>query len=203
MAAVLLRAGRHHEPQGGGHAPPEHIARLAGIYRAPTTPGSCWRPRRTAPAPGHPFSQEKLCPVLALFRGGKRGCRPSADACEILLYEGAGPHLRPSTPEDEAVVRRFAAGRARVRAFSSTRPRRSGGIGAEHGPVPCAHAWLRRGGRQLVVQQHRAARPHQRPPHGVGKRESAEPPQPEAPAQPEPDSALIARLTEEILKKLR
>ena len=28
-------------------------------------------------------------------------------------------------------------------------------------------------------------------------------PQPEAPAQPEPDSALIARLTEEILKKLR
>lgn len=33
--------------------------------------------------------------------------------------------------------------------------------------------------------------------------EKPEPPQPEAPAQPEPDSALIARLTEEILKKLR
>ena len=35
-----------------------------------------------------------------------------------------------------------------------------------------------------------------------GLMEPAEP-QPETPDQPEPDSALIARLTEEILKKLR
>lgn len=105
----------------------------------------CWQTRRR-PGPARPYSREKLCPILGVFRRGGRGT-PSSAASGV-GGRGAG-HTFVLHAKDEAVVRRFAL-TVPVSRFLVNVPARR--IGAGDGPVPRAHARLRRGGRQLVVQ---------------------------------------------------
>ena len=120
--------------------------------------------------------------------------------CEVLAGEGAG-HTFVLHAKDEAVVRRFAL-TVPVSRFLVNVPASLGGIGAETALFPaltlgCGAVGGSSSSNNIgpldLINVRRVAWGNEKP----------EPPQPEAPAQPEPDSALIARLTEEILKKLR
>lgn len=149
--------------------------------------------------PARPYSREKLCPILAFF------VEEDEDTilrriCEVLAGEGAG-HTFVLHAKDEAVVRRFAL-TVPVSRFLVNVPASLGGIGAETALFPaltlgCGAVGGSSSSNNIgpldLINLRRVAWGNEKP----------EPPQPEAPAQPEPDSALIARLTEEILKKLR
>ena len=119
--------------------------------------------------------------------------------CEVLAGEGAG-HTFVLHAKDEAVVRRFAL-TVPVSRFLVNVPASLGGIGAETALFPaltlgCGAVGGSSSSNNIgpldLINLRRVAWGSEKPE-----------PQPEAPAQPEPDSALIARLTEEILKKLR
>ena len=119
--------------------------------------------------------------------------------CEVLAGEGAG-HTFVLHAKDEAVVRRFAL-TVPVSRFLVNVPASLGGIGAETALFPaltlgCGAVGGSSSSNNIgpldLINLRRVAWGSEKPE-----------PQPETPAQPEPDSALIARLTEEILKKLR
>ena len=119
--------------------------------------------------------------------------------CEVLAGEGAG-HTFVLHAKDEAVVRRFAL-TVPVSRFLVNVPASLGGIGAETALFPaltlgCGAVGGSSSSNNIgpldLINLRRVAWGSEKPE-----------PQPEALAQPEPDSALIARLTEEILKKLR
>ena len=119
--------------------------------------------------------------------------------CEVLAGEGAG-HTFVLHAKDEAVVRRFAL-TVPVSRFLVNVPASLGGIGAETALFPaltlgCGAVGGSSSSNNIgpldLINLRRVAWGSEKPE-----------PQPETPDQPEPDSALIARLTEEILKKLR
>ena len=152
----------------------------------------------TEAGPARPYSREKLCPILAFF------VEEDEDTilrriCEVLAGEGAG-HTFVLHAKDEAVVRRFAL-TVPVSRFLVNVPASLGGIGAETALFPaltlgCGAVGGSSSSNNIgpldLINLRRVAWGSEKPE-----------PQPETPAQPEPDSALIARLTEEILKKLR
>ena len=76
---------------------------------------------------GHPFSGEKLCPILALYEVEDEAAALSL-SCAILHHEGSG-HTFSIHAEDEAVVRRFAK-EIPVSRFLVNTPAALGGIGA-------------------------------------------------------------------------
>ena len=94
------------------------------------------------------FPREAL-PRSGVFRRGGRGHHPPPHL-RGAGGRGCGPHVRPACkgrgrrPPLRADRSRFALSRQCARV--ARRHRRG------DGPVPCAHARLRRGGRQLVVQ---------------------------------------------------
>lgn len=130
--------------------------------------------------------------------------RPDAAyADEVVIITNhlvAYPNAPWAIPEDEAVVRRFAL-TVPVSRFLVNVPASLGGIGAETALFPaltlgCGAVGGSSSSNNIgpldLINLRRVAWGSEKPE-----------PQPETPDQPEPDSALIARLTEEILKKLR
>ena len=82
---------------------------------------------------GHPYSNEKLCPILAFYtaKDYRAVCKL---AQEILYYEGAG-HTFSIHTEDDAIVDYFAARVPASRIIVNT-PSALGGIGATTGLMP-------------------------------------------------------------------
>lgn len=124
VAAVLFRANGAMNPRVVGRTAGE-IARLAGI--SVSDGARILLAQEDGAGPGHPFSQEKLCPVLGYFE------EENEDAVlhrsmEILQYEGRG-HTFSIHARDEAVVRRFASV-IPVSRFLVNAPAAQGGIGA-------------------------------------------------------------------------
>lgn len=196
VARLLLRPDGTINPKVVGRTACA-VARMAGVTVPESTP--VLLANETEAGPARPYSREKLCPVLAFF------VEEDEDTilrriCEVLAGEGAG-HTFVLHAKDEAVVRRFAL-TVPVSRFLVNVPASLGGIGAETALFPaltlgCGAVGGSSSSNNIgpldLINLRRVAWGNEKP----------EPPQPEVPAQPEPDSALIARLTEEILKKLR
>lgn len=196
VARLLLRPDGTINPKVVGRTACA-VARMAGVTVPESTP--VLLANETEAGPARPYSREKLCPILAFF------VEEDEDTilrriCEVLAGEGAG-HTFVLHAKDEAVVRRFAL-TVPVSRFLVNVPASLGGIGAETALFPaltlgCGAVGGSSSSNNIgpldLINLRRVAWGNEKP----------EPPQPEAPAQPEPDSALIARLTEEILKKLR
>lgn len=124
VAAVLFRAGGTMNPKAVGRTAGD-IARLAGIS-VPNGTRVLLAPEDGA-GPDHPFSQEKLCPVLGFFEEENEDA-VLRRSIEILRYEGRG-HTFSLHARDEAVVRRFGAA-IPVSRFLVNAPAAQGGIGA-------------------------------------------------------------------------
>jgi len=195
VARLLLRPDGTINPKVVGRTACA-VARMAGVTVPESTP--VLLANETEAGPARPYSREKLCPILAFF------VEEDEDTilrriCEVLAGEGAG-HTFVLHAKDEAVVRRFAL-TVPVSRFLVNVPASLGGIGAETALFPaltlgCGAVGGSSSSNNIgpldLINLRRVAWGSEKPE-----------PQPEAPAQPEPDSALIARLTEEILKKLR
>ncbi len=124
VAAVLFRANGAMSPRVVGRTAVE-IARLSGITVPDDT--RILLAREESAGPGHPFSQEKLCPVLGFFEEENEDA-VLRRSIEILRYEGRG-HTFSLHARDEAVVRRFAEA-IPVSRFLVNAPAAQGGIGA-------------------------------------------------------------------------
>lgn len=195
VARLLLRPDGTINPKVVGRTACA-VARMAGVTVPESTP--VLLANETEAGPARPYSREKLCPILAFF------VEEDEDTilrriCEVLAGEGAG-HTFVLHAKDEAVVRRFAL-TVPVSRFLVNVPASLGGIGAETALFPaltlgCGAVGGSSSSNNIgpldLINLRRVAWGSEKPE-----------PQPEALAQPEPDSALIARLTEEILKKLR
>lgn len=195
VARLLLRPDGTINPKVVGRTACA-VARMAGVTVPESTP--VLLANETEAGPARPYSREKLCPILAFF------VEEDEDTilrriCEVLAGEGAG-HTFVLHAKDEAVVRRFAL-TVPVSRFLVNVPASLGGIGAETALFPaltlgCGAVGGSSSSNNIgpldLINLRRVAWGSERPK-----------PQPETPDQPEPDSALIARLTEEILKKLR
>jgi acyl-CoA reductase-like NAD-dependent aldehyde dehydrogenase len=81
----------------------------------------------------HPYSREKLCPVLGFFveDNWEKACER---ATEILTNEGAG-HTMTIHSEDEDVIRQFALQKPVMRLLVNT-PAALGGVGATTNLAP-------------------------------------------------------------------
>ena len=124
MAAILFRPDGRLNPKVVGRSA-KKIAELAGISVPASTTVLVAQERETGPK--HPYSWEKLCPVLALY------VEESEDdvmrkAVAVLQHEGAG-HSFMIHARDEAVIRRFAL-EIPVSRFLVNTPGALGGIGA-------------------------------------------------------------------------
>ena len=195
VARLLLRPDGTINPKVVGRTACA-VARMAGVTVPESTP--VLLANETEAGPARPYSREKLCPILAFF------VEEDEDTilrriCEVLAGEGAG-HTFVLHAKDEAVVRRFAL-TVPVSRFLVNVPASLGGIGAETALFPaltlgCGAVGGSSSSNNIgpldLINLRRVAWGNEKPE-----------PQPETPDQPEPDSALIARLTEEILKKLR
>ena len=81
----------------------------------------------------HPFSREKLCPILALYRVENE--QQALDlACQILYHEGSG-HTFVIHAEDKAVIEKFCM-TVPVSRFLVNTPAALGGIGASTNLFP-------------------------------------------------------------------
>lgn len=82
---------------------------------------------------GHPYSNEKLAPILAFYTAEdyRRVC---SRCCEILCYEGAG-HTFAIHTEDESIVDYFSS-RVPASRIVVNSPSALGGIGASTGLMP-------------------------------------------------------------------
>lgn len=102
------------------------LARLAGLSGVPAG-ARVLAAREDEAGPTHPYSREKLCPVLAFYVEPDEGSILKK-AREILYHEGSG-HTFVIHARDEAVVRRFGE-RIPVSRFLVNTPAALGGIGA-------------------------------------------------------------------------
>lgn len=114
-----------------GKAAPE-IARMAELTGVPDT-AKILVARENEAGPTHPYSREKLCPILAFY------VEPDEHAileksCEILHHEGSG-HTYVIHAGDDGVIRRFAR-RIPVSRFLVNTPAALGGIGASTNLFP-------------------------------------------------------------------
>ena len=89
--------------------------------------------RETGVGNKHPYSQEKLCPVLGLYAVESEAQALSL-SCEILHYEGKG-HTFALHANDERVVARFAL-EVPVSRFLVNTPASLGGVGMTTGLFP-------------------------------------------------------------------
>lgn len=108
-----------------GKAAPE-IARMAGLSGVPDTT-KILVARENEAGPTHPYSREKLCPILAFYVESDED-HILEKSCEILHHEGSG-HTFVIHAEDEAVIRKFGR-RVPVSRFLVNTPAALGGIGA-------------------------------------------------------------------------
>lgn len=130
LAAVLFRPGGAMNPEAVGRTA-EHLAKLAGISVPAGTKILVGRADQVGAA--HPYSNEKLCPVLGWFVLENEEA-VLAKAQEILHHEGAGHTFAIHTKEHQA-VEKFAKA-VPVSRFLVNVPAALGGIGAETGLFP-------------------------------------------------------------------
>ena len=130
LAKLLFKPGGGLSPDVVGKNA-EHLARIAGF---PVPSGTnILVARADKVGPKHPYSMEKLCPVLALF------VEESEDAVlkksvEILSHEGSG-HTFSIHAADTDTIRRFALAMP-VSRFLVNTPAALGGIGYSTGLFP-------------------------------------------------------------------
>lgn len=130
IAAILMRTGGTMNPAIVGKNA-KHVANMAGIQVPEDT--RVLVGYETEVGKNHPFSKEKLCPVLA-FYVEKNGEDARNRCIEILEFEGIG-HTMAIHSEDEAMIREFALKIPVYRLLVNT-PSALGAIGATTNLVP-------------------------------------------------------------------
>lgn len=130
LGRFILRANGTMNPMIVGR-PAQKIAELAGLTIPEGT--KVLVAKEDGIGIGHPYSNEKLCPILAFYTA--KDYRAVCElAQEILYYEGAG-HTFSIHTEDDAIVDYFAARVPASRIIVNT-PSALGGIGATTGLMP-------------------------------------------------------------------
>ena len=130
LAAILFRPGGAMNPAVVGK-PAAALAQMAGF---PVPEGTkILVGRADGVGPQHPYSCEKLCPVLGWFVLENQAA-VLEKATEVLHHEGAG-HTFAIHTDDRAVVEKFAQ-QIPVSRFLVNVPAALGGIGAETGLFP-------------------------------------------------------------------
>ena len=125
LSGFILRANGTMNPAIVGKSV-ETIAKLAGLTRVPPS-ARVLVARETGVGKGHPYSSEKLGPILGCFVESNE--EAVLNRCiEILEWEGAG-HTFSIHTGDEEVAKRFAAAVPASRVLVNT-PAALGGIGA-------------------------------------------------------------------------
>ncbi len=124
LGRFILRANGTMNPDIVGRSVAT-IARLAGLDKVPAN-ARVLVAKETGVGRGHPYSNEKLGPILAFYTAAS--CEEVCDkVCEILHYEGAGHTFSMHTKDDKVVdyfAKRVPASRILVNTASSL-----GGIG--------------------------------------------------------------------------
>ena len=130
LGRFILRANNRMNPIIVGRSA-QKIAELAGLSIPEGT--KVLVAKEDGVGIGHPYSNEKLCPILAFYtaKDYRAVCKL---AQEILYYEGAG-HTFSIYTEDDAIVDYFAA-RVLVSRIIVNTPSALGGIGATTGLMP-------------------------------------------------------------------
>ena len=131
LGRFILRANGTMNPEIVGRSV-ETIAKLAGLDKVPAT-ARVLVAREDGVGRGHPYSNEKLGPILAFYTGTdyKDVCEK---VCTILHYEGAGHTFSMHTKDDDMVdyfAKRVPASRVMVNTPSAL-----GGIGGTTGLMP-------------------------------------------------------------------
>ena len=124
LGRYILRANGTMNPEIVGRSV-KTIANLAGLEKVPAT-ARVLVAKETGVGRGHPYSNEKLGPILAFYTAEnyEKVCEK---VCEILHYEGAGHTFSMHTNDDKMVdyfARRVPASRVMVNTPSAL-----GGIG--------------------------------------------------------------------------
>lgn len=124
LGRFILRANGTMNPEIVGRSV-KTIANLAGLEKVPAT-ARVLVAKETGVGRGHPYSNEKLGPILAFYTAEnyEKVCEK---VCEILHYEGAGHTFSMHTNDDKMVdyfARRVPASRVMVNTPSAL-----GGIG--------------------------------------------------------------------------
>ena len=131
LGKFILRANGTMNPEIVGRSV-ETIAKLAGLDKVPAS-ARVLVAREDGVGRGHPYSNEKLGPILAFYTG--RDYKDVCDkVCTILRYEGAGHTFSMHTKDDEMVdyfAKRVPASRIMVNTPSAL-----GGIGGTTGLMP-------------------------------------------------------------------
>ena len=130
LSEILFRPGGAMNPEAVGRTA-EHLAKLAGISVPAGTKILVGRAEQVGVA--HPYSNEKLCPVLGWFVLENEEA-VLAKAQEVLHHEGAG-HTFAIHTNDQQIVEKFARA-IPVSRFLVNVPAALGGIGAETGLFP-------------------------------------------------------------------
>jgi len=131
LGKYILRANGTMNPEIVGRSV-ETICKLAGLDSVPAGKRVLVA-KETGVGRGHPYSNEKLAPILAFFTA-KDYTEVCERVCEVLHYEGAGHTFSIHTKDDKMVdyfARRVPASRIMVNTPSAL-----GGIGATTGLMP-------------------------------------------------------------------
>ena len=130
LEKMIMRANNTMNPAIVGKSV-QTIARMAGITVPEGT--RVLVSEQTEVGPKHPYSREKLCPILAFFvePDWEKACEKSI---QILQNEGAG-HTMTIHSQNEAVIREFALKKPVSRLLVNT-PGALGGVGATTGLAP-------------------------------------------------------------------
>ena len=131
LGRYILRANGTMNPEIVGRSV-QTIAKLAGLDKVPDT-ARVLVAREDGVGRGHPYSNEKLGPILGFYTGTdyKDVCDK---VCTILHYEGAG-HTFSMHTKDDKIVDYFAARVPASRIIVNT-PSTLGGIGASTNLMP-------------------------------------------------------------------
>lgn len=131
LGRFILRANGTMNPEIVGRSV-ETIAKLAGLTKVPAT-ARVLVARETGVGRGHPYSNEKLGPILAFYVG--KDYKDVCDkVCEILHYEGAGHTFSMHTQNKE--IEDYFARRVPASRILVNTPSALGGIGGTTGLMP-------------------------------------------------------------------
>ena len=130
LGKLLFRPNGSLSPEVVGK-PAQKLAQLAGFDVPAGTKILVARAEQVGPK--HPYSMEKLCPVLALFVEEDEAAAQKK-ALQILSFEGSG-HTFCIHAQDRGIIRRFAL-EMPVSRFLVNTPAALGGIGQSTGLFP-------------------------------------------------------------------
>ena len=141
LGRFILRANGTMNPEIVGRSV-KTIANLAGLEKVPAT-ARVLVAKETGVGRGHPYSNEKLGPILAFYTAEnyEKVCEK---VCEILHYEGAG-HTFSMHTNDDKMVDYFPPGARLPR--DGEHPQRPGRHRRHHRPPARPDPGLRRRGR--------------------------------------------------------